>query len=153
MKSKLFPIVIGFLVLLQSCSSDDDVTGTPILSIDQMVGIWDAISAEFTSLDLNPPLNANVIANGGTGVLEVSISGRFSLVITPNGEDPQITTGLFSIGATGLEVVLDSDPSVTLPWGAQLGTTTMFLQGDMTFDFQPDGVFDAASAELNFIRR
>jgi len=154
MKSKYnFLVVCLVIVLFSGCSSSDeaDVPFTGI-NLTDIAGDWEATRAQFTTVNSNPVQEVDVVATGGIGILVISNDGRFTLIITPSGENPQITTGVFGTDASRLSVVFDDNPDVTLFWNIQNSNTQLSLQGPSKHDFESDGTNEEVTAVLDFVR-
>ncbi len=147
-------LILSLAVLLVfGCSSDDDNPGGSLFTIADLEGNWEATRAVFTSVNANPQLQIEVVANGGTSTLTVSVNGNFTLVVTPVGENPQITTGQFFAVNNMLEAVLDTDPNNSVIWGFQLSNNSLMLQPAMDFDFDSNGSFQAATGDIDLVRQ
>ena len=152
LKNRFFWVItLPLLFLFASCGSDDDTGGGSLFSIADLQGDWEATRAVFTSVSTNPQLQKMVIVDGGTGSLTVAGNGNFTLVITPMGENPQITSGQFLIANNILEATLDTDPNNPVIWGVQVNGSNMMLQPVLSFDFDGNGTFDAATGDMDLV--
>ncbi len=154
MRNFLAVISLCFAFLLNSCSSDDDGNGgisTGEFILVAMVGEWTAASASFTTLNTNPVLSRDIVAEGGTCELSVAQNGRFTLVIrNPGIQNPQLVTGLFEPNGELIETRLDSDPNVLVPWDFLLSGNSLSINGPIDYDFEDDGTPEQTSAALLF---
>lgn len=155
MKSKYYYFWVSFyLLFLSSCDTGGDNGGVPFTgaTVNDIVGNWEVTQAQFTTVNANPAQETEVIALGATGTLAVASDGRFTLVITPSGENPQITTGQFGVVNDMLSVVFDYDPGTTVFWSIQSSNTAMFLVGPIKYDFENDGDIEDATVELDLVK-
>lgn len=154
MRNFLVIISLSIVCLFNSCSSDDDADGgipTGELILGAMVGEWVATSASFTTVNTNPVLSRDVVAEGGACDLSVAQSGRFTLVIrNPGVQNPQLVTGLFEPNGEFIDAMFDSDPSVPVRWEFLLSGNTLAINGLIAYDFEDDGTLEQASAALLF---
>lgn len=154
MRNFLAVISLCFVCLLNSCSSDDDGTGgilTGELILSAMVGEWSANSASFTTVNTNPVLSRDIVAEGGFCDLSVAQTGRFTLVIrNPGIQNPQLITGIFQAKGELVETRLDSDPDALILWDFMLSGNSLAINGPIDYDFEDDGTTEQSSASLLF---
>ena len=157
MNNRLFGILTCLILTLAiGCSSDDDGDGTNptvgALILQNIVGNWTATSAAFTTINSNPVLSRDVVADGGACDLSIFPDQRFSLVVrNPGVPDPQITTGLLVADGNFIFVRFDDDPTNEIPWDFTISGDNLTVSGPLDYDFESDGVFEEATAAMQFI--
>lgn len=146
---------ILFLVVLvfSKCSNDEGGDLSSGIFIANLEGEWEATSANFSTINANPSQEVEVIATGGEVILEVSSDGRFIFVTIPADQNAQLITGKFTMENNLLFAEYDDAPGIKVMWNLQIVTAMLFLSGPIKFDFQNDGVFEEATADLDFVKK
>jgi len=158
MKNSYFLAGCLGILFLWGCSSSDDgggVVTTPIgdLILEGIVGQWEATSASFTTVNANPVLTRDVVADGGFCDFSIAQDHRFSQVIRNPGEpNPQITTGILVSEGEFINVKFDTDPTTEIRWEFGISGDNLSVSGPLDYDFESDGTFEEASAVMQFIR-
>lgn len=157
MKKSYFLAGCLSILLLSGCSSSDDGgMGTiPIgdLILQGLVGQWEGTSANFTTVNANPVLTRDVVADGGFCDFSIAQDNRFSLVIrNPGDPDPQITTGVLVSDGEFINVKFDTDPTNEIRWEFGISGDDLSVTGPLDYDFESDGTFEETSAVMQFIR-
>ena len=149
-----------FYFLIFSCGSDDgevfSQTG-PAFSISEMAGSWEATEAGFIpAVAHDPEDQVGLILEGGSVSMVIQSNGRFTININPADRDSYSYTGrMFFEDGEFFAMEFDKYPGDYDYWFVRLTATTLELNGGDTageYDFDNDGVFEAASVFLRFIR-
>ena len=148
--------VSWLFLLLIGCSSDDENggfnPGTGQLIIQAITGQWTATSAQFNTINANPVLSRDVIADGGFCDFSVAQGGNFTLVIrNPGTADPQITTGRLIADGVFIDVRFDTDPNMAVRWDFTISGDNLFITGPLAYDFENDGIFEETTANMSFV--
>jgi hypothetical protein len=142
------PLTLG--LALAACGGD----GGSGPSSSDLAGTWRASRMEFVNA-ANPSTKVEVIALGATLTVQLSAGGAYTSTLTMPGEPAEVTTGTWS----------SSTDVFTLHWteGGFIGemqfdwtlsASTLTLQGaDSEFDFNDDGVGEAAKLNLVLVRQ
>lgn len=157
--SKVFLFAPIFAFLLLSCSGDDETDvlvkqGGPF-EISELAGNWEATSATFSDGNLF----IDVIESGGSVLMTVQSSGRFTLTIDPPDLAAYTVSGEMFWeefeGAFYFSIEWADNPGDWDSYGATLNATTFTLSGGFEsgeYDFDNDGTFEAASIGFTFVR-
>jgi hypothetical protein len=156
--SKGLTYFIWFILfgLFTTCSSDDGggVGGIPTgeLILEAIVGEWIATEATFTTTNANPLQTRDVVADGGSCDLSVSLNQHFVLVVrNPGSADPQLTTGFFEAQGDFIDVRLDTSPNDLIRWNFTLSGGTLAIDGPLEYDFEDDKTLEQTSMALQLI--
>jgi hypothetical protein len=157
------PLALLFTFLLLACSSDDDdeqLDQGPDFAISELAGTWNAteITFSYSGSGIVPdPSFYQIVADGGSGVLTVQSSGRFTLAVTPNGEATESFGGrMYFEDGEFFAIQFDDDPPDDPTYfGAVLNGNTFSLNGGpdtAEWDFDGDGNDEPASVDLTFVK-
>lgn len=148
-----FILVLSFLVA--GCGNDGDggivdplITGG--LSLENLVGTWNAVKWEYVSQS-DPNVRFDFVTQGGVTVtLKIQSDGRFSL--TYEGPGGQYTDyGALSVENNRLIIDFDEDDQIVLD--ATLEGDTLTLKTNDLFDFDGDGDEEPATLTIVFERQ
>lgn len=139
--------VFAALALSLACG---DGGGGP--SRDKFAGTWDATKLEFTNT-ANTSEKVDIIALGGTYVIELASSGSYSAVLTPPGGAPEVTTGTWSASADIFKLK-ETGTSGDMQFDYNLSGNTLTVSGANTdFDFDGDDVPEPARLSAVLVRQ
>ncbi len=155
MKTILKLFLILWIPFSFSCSKDEN--GNELVKdgkydISELAGTWNATKAQFSVSSTS----VDVVEDGGTAVMTVQTSGRFTLTIDPADRTAYTVSGEFFWekweGTYYLAIVWADEPNDWDTYGDQYdGTTLSFNGGADTgeYDFDNDG--DMESCTIHFI--
>ena len=110
---------------------------------DQFVGTWNATSVVYTN-QANTAQKVDLVAEGATVVVVLAASGNYIITATLPGEAPDVTTGTWSASADVL-TLHETGVAFSLQFDWNLAGSTLTISGaDSEFDFNGDGVPEAA---------
>lgn len=117
-------------------------------------GKWKATTAEVVSTS-NSSRKTDLVANGGTVLLVLDQGGSFALTVSVPGDPVQQSGGTWSSSVDVLTLTYTSGPnSGNSEFEMNLSGDTLTLNGaDLDFDFEDDGVFEAAKLNLRLARQ
>ena len=154
-------LIIYFLcaiIWLASCSDgeEDDfsLVGTNT-SVAALAGNWNATSAIFGKSEVGPVIEIDVVAEGGTVILNIQNSGRFTLTITEQGAASETITGRMAFDEDLLVIFFDDDPEEWEYFGINHNEPDLSIwggNGSAEFDFDGDGVDEPADIGFDFQR-
>ncbi|MDH3796592.1 MAG: hypothetical protein OER83_06950 [Flavobacteriaceae bacterium] len=158
---RIASIFLALFVL--ACSSDDNdeqVDQGPDFAISELAGTWNATEITFSysgTGNVPDPSFYQVVAEGGSGVLTVQSSGRFTLAVTPIGEATETFGGrMYFEDGEFFAIQFDDDPPDDPTYfGATLSGNTFSLNGGpdtAEWDFDGDGNDEPASVSLVFVK-
>ena len=117
-------------------------------AIIALAGTWDAAVFEFTSAT-EPPVVRDLIQEGGIATLDLSTNGAYTLTVVPAGDQPDVTHGFMVVEGSVILVSDTSVPGETTAYDLSFNSETMTLiTTEVGFDFDNDGVSDAATLRL-----
>jgi len=117
-------------------------------AIVALAGTWEAAVFEFTS-QTEPPVVRDLIEEGGSATLDLSINGAYTLTVVPPGEEEDVTRGFMVVEGSVLLVSDTSVPGETTAYGMSFdGDTLTLTTTEVGFDFNNDSVSDAATLRL-----
>ncbi len=163
--ARLLLLIAPLFLLATACSSDDDedakVDEGPEFAISDLQGTWNATRITFSYSGQPPipdPSFYEVIGEGGTGVLTVQSSGRFTLTVTPAGAGAESFSGrMYFENGQFFSIQFDDDPPDDPTYfGATLSGNTFELNGGpdtAEWDFDDDGNDEPASVSLSFTKQ
>lgn len=138
--SRSLTLALAGSLLLGSAACSDS------LAPEDVAGTWDATSLVFTSVAAPATNSGNLIAAGFSLSLTLNASGTASVTID-DGTGPTTDTGTFTIDGSDLTLTLGGDPSTgTIELNGN--TLTVRLTTGVDFDFDDDGVDEAATAVI-----
>jgi hypothetical protein len=116
------------------------------VQLSDLVGTWTITTLEFRAL--GGTARVDLIGDqGATATMTVESDGTFSLTITEQGLPPATDTGTITLGANEVVLVIGSDSSEgTIARDG--GTVTMVLDTGVEFDFDEDGLDEAATLRM-----
>ena len=157
---KLFLFAPLFAFLLLSCSKDGDPADELVkegdFKISELAGNWEATYANFND---GLQQSVDVVGDGGTVSISVQSSGRFTLTIDPLDRASYTLSGemfweLFE-GDYYFAIEWADSPGDWDTYGATLTATTFTISGGFDsaeYDFDNDGIFEACSLGMGFVR-
>ncbi|MEK6477859.1 hypothetical protein WJR50_10005, partial [Catalinimonas sp. 4WD22] len=125
------------------------------ISMDDIAGNWIATYARFSNNQLNPPIQINVVDEGGTVNLVIQSNGRFTFTISFPGETPDVSKGQLGFDEDYLVVHYDGDAADDYEYmGIQLSQdqNTLVISGPAEYDFNEDGTEEPAQLRLELVR-
>ncbi len=137
-------------VLVVGCS---DSTDPGNVSEDDLAGVWTATQFLFTST-ADPNVTLDMISQGGTFSLTINADGTYSEagVFGGNPREVENGSGTYVIQGTNLMLTEDEDPEPFTVAFVLSGNTLTLSATDETFDFDEDGVEEAATLEIVLTR-
>lgn len=154
--SRVIPIVLASTLFACSVGNADDdfsLVGTHI-SVAEIAGNWTATRALFGRSAAGPVQEVDLVAEGGAVTLLIQTNGRFTLTIMRIGEAPEVSTGRLGFDEDLLVVSFDDDPDDFTFFGISYAEPNLSIRGGAaaTFDFDGDGVEEAADVAFDFVR-
>ncbi len=153
----LFLTVITVVLLMGSACGDDDevpLTGTKY-SISDITGSWTATNAFIFSLAAGAqPATVDIVGEGGSLMLSIQSSGRFTLTIKRPSRADEISTGDMGFDDEWLAVSFDDAPGDYSYMFIELdeNRSNMTIRGETEYDFDEDGTEELASIDLEMTR-
>ena len=131
----------------------NDSTDPGNVSEDDLAGVWTATQFLLTST-ADPSVTVDMIALGGTFALTINADGTYSETGVFPGNPPEVEsgTGTYVIQGSNLILTEDDDP---LPFTVAFvlsGNTLTLTSTDETFDFDDNGVEEAATLDMVLTR-
>ena len=121
-------------------------------AIIALAGTWEAAVFEFTSRT-EPPVVRDLVSEGGSATLDLSTNGAYTLTVVPSGGEPDVSNGFMVVEGSVLLVSDTSVPGETTAYDLSFNNETLTLvTTEVGFDFDNDGVSDAATLRLVFER-
>ena len=151
-------ILISLLALTFACNSDDnedELTKDGPFAISELAGSWEATKAQF-SVNAN---SVDVVEDGGTAVMNVQSSGRFTLTLDPIDRDAYTVSGEMFWekweGTYYFAIVWSDYPGEWDTYGHTYDGTTLSINGGTDtgeYDFNNDGTMEPCSVHFIFER-
>ena len=140
-------VFAGMLALAVACGGDDD--NGP--SSSDFTGTWDATKFEFVNV-ANTADRIEVIGLGGSLTVVLNSNGTCTLTIQIPGEPPEVENCTWSAGVD-VFTLRPSSMSGQFQFDYTLSGNTLTLTGaDAEFDFNDDGIDDAAKLNITLVR-
>lgn len=140
---------------LSSCSSsgEDDFSleGT-VYSVSDIAGNWQATSADFSRDADGPVLIVDIVDEGGSVSIVVQSDGDFTLTITEPSSGTDVSSGRVGFDEELLVISFDDAPDDWEYYTLNVQDMTMRIQGPGEYDFDGDGVDEAARITFEFVR-
>ena len=141
-------LMVGALTV--ACDDDDEPTG---VTVADLAGIWNASSMSLTFMG-NPVSLTDI---GGTAVLTITSSERYTLVLNIPGMPTSTNTGDFTISGSSFTLTDDDEPEDdpiegTFTLSEDGNTLTVQASEVELFDFTEDGENDPADLNATFTR-
>ncbi len=123
------------------------------VSQDDLAGVWTATQFLLTSTD-DPAMSVDMIALGATFTLTINADGTYSEAGLFPGNPPEVENGSGTYVIQGTNIILTEtdDPEPFTVAFVLSGNTLTLTSTDETFDFDDDGVEDAATLEMILTR-
>ena len=136
--------------LVVGCSDSIDPGN---VSEDDLAGVWTATQFLLTST-ADPTVTVDMIALGGTFTLTINADGTYSEAGLFPGNPPEVENGSGTYVIQGTNLILtEADDPVPFALAFVLSGNTLTLSStDETFDFDGDGVEEAATLEMVLTR-
>lgn len=135
-------------VLAAACGGDDTVA--PDASLAPLVGDWEATVLRLTNI-ANPSVSPDLIQEGATFTLNVQPSGQYTAILVYLSQD---ATEIGQVEVNGSQITLTPTvppgPPTTGTYSVQGDRFT--LEGQTEFDFNFDGIPEAADVRFEFVR-
>ena len=150
MTPRLHPTLLAILCLLSvglvlgACSDD----GTGPAELQPLVGTWQATELTLTNL-ANPDTSVDLIEQGATFTLSILATGQYSASLVIFGQ-PSQEVGSVSVSGNQITIAPNGGSSTTGTWILQ--GNTVIVDGDTEFDFNVDGIPEAATVHMELIR-
>ncbi len=132
-----------------SCDDDDEdefsLVGTNF-SIAAITGTWNATQAIYGNFS-GPAVSVDVVAEGGTVVLQIFNNGSFQVTVTQLGSTPETSSGQMGFDEDLLVISFDDDPEDFEFFGTTFNDPILTINGGnglVEFDLDNDGVDDPA---------
>lgn len=117
-----------------------------------LAGTWNVEVFEYTSAT-EPPVVRDLIQEGGSATLDLTTNGAYTLTVVPAGGQPDVTNGFMVVEGSVILVSDTSVPGETTAYDLSFnGETMTLITTEVGFDFNNDGVSDAATLRLVFER-
>lgn len=134
---------LGVAAMAVACSDD---TGP---SEGELTGSWLATKVELVSV-ANPATKIDLVALGATVRLVLAASNTYTLTLIVPGEPQEVQTGTWSASK---DVLTLSDSDGDQQFDMSLNGNTLILTGASgEFDFNDDGVDEAATVNVTLVR-
>ena len=154
--SKLLYLLSLITILgLASCGDDDEEDGFSLVgtnfSISDITGTWNATQAIFGTTS-GAAISVDVVAQGGTVVLQISSNGNFQVTVTENGAAPETSSGRMGFDEDLLVISFDDSPDDYEFFGSTFNDPILTISGGnglVEFDFDNDGSDEPA--DIDFI--
>lgn len=136
--------------LVVGCS---DSTDPGNVSEDDLAGVWTATQFLLTST-ADPAVTVDMIALGGAFTLTINADGTYSEAGLFPGNPPEVESGSGTYVIQGSNLILtENDDPVPFTVAFVLSGNTLTLTStDETFDFDDDGVEEAATLDMVLTR-
>ena len=134
------------LTLMSACTD-----GLVDVNVDEIVGTWNATEMVFTS-DADSEVFVDLIAEGASLSVELGNDGTYQLVILEPGFEPEDEAGTYSVDGAILTLDPIEFPENDLFEAVLNGNSLTLMSSDDEFDFDDDGIEDAASLEVTLAR-
>ncbi len=130
-----------------------DSTDPDNVSEDDLAGVWTATQFVLAST-ADPSVTVDMISLGGTFVLTINADGTYSEAGVFPGDPPEVESGsgTYVIQGTNLILTEDDDPEPFTVAFVLSGNTLTLSSTDESFDFDEDGVEEAATLEMVLTR-
>lgn len=136
------------LAALMAVSCGDDATAP---DVDALAGTWNATRFEYVNA-ADPADRVELIGLGGTLVAQIQSNGTYSYVATFPGEAPETSVGTWS-STDDTFTLQESGSPFAFTFDMTLSGNTLTLTGaDSEYDFDLDGIDDAAELNLTLVR-
>jgi hypothetical protein len=112
------------------------------------VGTWQATELTLTNL-ANPDTSVDLIEQGATFTLSILATGQYSASLVIFGQ-PSQEVGSVSVSGNQITIAPNGGSSTTGTWILQ--GNTVIVDGDTEFDFNVDGIPEAATVHMELIR-
>lgn len=150
MTPRFRPMFLALLCLLPSglalSACSDDSTGPA--ELQPLVGTWQATELTLTN-QANPETSVDLIEQGATFTLSILATGQYSASLVIFGQANQ-EVGTVSVSGNRITIAPNGGSSTTGTWVLQGNTVT--VDGDTEFDFNFDGIPEAASVHMELVR-
>lgn len=121
-------------------------------SPNKFAGTWDATKMEFTNV-ANTAEKVDVIAAGGTFVILIESTGDYQWTVDIPGEPLETSSGTWSASAD-VFTTKETGSSGNMQFDWSLNGNTLTLAGaNVEFDFDDDGLEDAARLTLVLVKQ
>lgn len=141
--------------VLSSCSSSGEdefsLEGT-VYSVSDIAGSWQATSADFSRDADGPVLVVDIVDEGGSVSISIQSGGDFTLTITEPSAGTDVSSGRLGFDEELLVISFDDAPDDWEYYTLNVMDLTMLIQGPGEFDFDGDGVDEAARITFEFVR-
>ena len=147
-------VMISFIA---ACSGDDEdeLTKDGPFAISELAGTWEATKAQFSV----SATSVDIVQDGGTAVMTVQSSGRFTLTLDPVDRDAYTVSGEMFWekwqGSYYFAILWDDYPDDWDTYGHTYDDTTLTLNGGSDsgeYDFNNDGNSEPCSIHFIFER-
>ena len=144
----LFTAVLLSALLLSGCS--DDGTG-PKEALAPLVGVWTAESLVLTNQQ-NPGISVDLIATGATFTLSILSTGQYSASLSAFGQ-ANTEVGTVTVSGDQITITPTTPPGPAISGAFYFQGETLVLDGESEFDFNQDGILEAALVHLELVPR
>jgi hypothetical protein len=141
MRHPLRPLSMALGMAVLACGDSPSA-----VQLSDLVGAWTITTLEFR--EQGGTARVDLIGDrGATATMTVESDGTFSLTVTEPGLPPATDTGTITLSANEIVLAIGGDSSQgTIARDGD--TVTMDLDGGVEFDFDEDGVDEAATLRL-----
>lgn len=153
----LLIVLVPFAIACSKSDDDEDVlTKDGPFQISELSGNWEATKAQFSVSSTS----VDVVEAGGTALMTVQSSGRFTLTIDPADRAAYTVSGEMSWeaweGSYYFAIQWDDEPRDEWDtYGHTYDGTTLSINGGADsgeYDFDNDGDFESCSLHFIFVR-
>jgi hypothetical protein len=134
-------MVVASLTFLASCGDKDEPSTE---RVSEIAGTWTATSATFNGTD--------VVAEGGSVILVIENSGRFTLTINRPERRLLEFTGRLGFDEEWLAVEYDTDPGEYEYYDITYDESNLHIGANSEFDFDGDGADEYVVFFLDMVR-
>lgn len=128
-------IAVGILSAAVAVACGDDGGPGDNITIDDLVGTWNATTVTYTS-QADGSKRVDLIAGDGRASLTISSDGRYTFVLAPALEAPEISSGFAVIESGFLLVQNVTEPGVTVAFAMTVTNGTLGLvTNEVEYDF------------------
>ena len=145
-------VLVGLSLSVAGCGDGTSTVGPGGVTIASLAGTWNATLASWVPTAGGQEFE--LIAAGGSGVLVIESSGRFTFTTVDPDDETDVSTGTFAFDSEDEDfLIVRNDGEVEEDELFFILTgNTMRLIGEDEFDFDDDGVDEPATLTLEFTR-
>lgn len=145
LKKAMAPLLVLSSILWAGCS--DSGTG-PKAELEPLVGTWRAQVLLLTN-SANPGVSIDLIQEGATFTLSILSTGQYSASLAAFGA-ANTEVGEVTVSGDRVTITPTSPPGPSLVATYSFEGQTLVLDGTSEYDFNRDGILEAAQAHIEF---